>query len=247
MFLLTFWEEPLNRSNCVKIKVLGNTALSIFDTGATLSAISGTYFQTLDQISKLNLQDCLSYTVNTAPGAPLVVMGMVDLVVDFGGRHQKIRHQFKVIKDLKYDVILTADFIRDHGVELNFKKGMVRLRPSYQVRLQGNVTIPAQSVSVLWGTLKGTGFMPTGVQGMFTGVDCMKKMGIAVAKSISQMTNGKIPIQVMNLQDKDFVLRINTRLGNFDTCTGNEELSIVDFETGYGEIFQYDKILKYSQ
>ena len=81
----------------------------------------------LSEISKVFLIDCPSVSVKTASGAPLPVGGIVELIIDFGGKNKKIKHQFKVIKNLKYDVILGFDFMEDHVIEINLKTGMVRL------------------------------------------------------------------------------------------------------------------------
>ena len=34
---------------------------------------------------------------------------------------------------------------------------------------------------------------------------CMTKMGVAIVKSLRQMVEGEVLIQIMNLQDNDFV------------------------------------------
>ena len=107
-------------SNSSKIKVYIDSQpyISLVDTGADVSCISGTLARTLLEKGVAKMQSSTVTVIRGVGGQPVPILGKMDLVLRLA--NLKVPQSFIVIEQLTCPLILGVDFLTSHQASLNF-------------------------------------------------------------------------------------------------------------------------------
>eukprot|EP00731_Ephydatia_muelleri_P006855 Em0003g1103a len=201
----------------------------LLDSGAAVSVIrSGV----LEDKSR-NLVMATSRTAIGANGLPLNVMGQVDLDICLG--NFRTVHTFIVVRDLTFECILGADFLKVNKAVMDFRNNTLHLGnstikiPSSDVSVSSNdahsisvhaledMDIPGRSVRLVIATLqKGScGSTEQISEGLIEPATVLPKH-LCVARSLGRvLSEGSILVQVMNVSPTAVKVYKGIQLGQF--------------------------------
>ncbi|KAL5517946.1 hypothetical protein EMCRGX_G003596 [Ephydatia muelleri] len=201
----------------------------LLDSGAAVSVIrSGV----LEDRSR-NLVMATSRTAIGANGLPLNVMGQVDLDICLG--NFRTVHTFIVVRDLTFECILGADFLKVNKAVMDFRNNTLHLGnstikiPSSDVSVSSDdahsisvhaledMDIPGRSVRLVIATLqKGScGSTERISEGLIEPATVLPKH-LCVARSLGRvLSEGSILVQVMNVSPTAVKVYKGIQLGQF--------------------------------
>eukprot|EP00731_Ephydatia_muelleri_P037796 Em0565g3a len=198
------------------------------ECGAMLSCCSGV----LEDRSR-NLVMATSRTAIGANGLPLNVMGQVDLDICVG--NFRTVHTFIVVRDLTFECILGADFLKVNKAVMDFRNNTLHLGnstikiPSSDVSVSSDdahsisvhaledMDIPGRSVRLVIATLqKGScGSTEWISEGLIEPATVLPKH-LCVARSLGRvLSEGSILVQVMNVSPTAVKVYKGIQLGQF--------------------------------
>jgi len=141
----------------------------LVDTGAAISAVCSSFWETHLRQSGFELQDSNLKCINTVGGLPLKVIGKICLPLDIGLQLYYVNTH--VIQDLTYEAILGRDFLSAHCDNLDFSNQVIRIRPgkpllseeeslnkdnSLSVHAMSNYILPPQSEIIVAGEINNS-------------------------------------------------------------------------------------------
>ena len=97
----------------------------VIDFGADVSVVSEGFIQ---QVRQRPSSIRSGKKLSGATGKPLQAIGEVSLCVELGSHG--LQHQFSVVKDFPYPVLLGTDFLSRVNAIVHFKSGLVTLSES---------------------------------------------------------------------------------------------------------------------
>lgn len=211
----------MGAANCIPIKIEKNKFRALVDTGAEISVIKSTVLESLREKPEIKK---IEMNLRTANGSPLIVQGVARLQIKVGSQY--IRHDFVVTKNLKRNVILGRDWLKQNSVRMYFDLGAIRLGSEYIalqeeayissiVRLRHNVTLKPQHLHACTARAE----MRNG-QGLDYEVVQIDKgflsdlSGVSVANTVVKIKGRKsFPLLIMNNTNQTVKLKKGYKIG----------------------------------
>ncbi|XP_055878248.1 uncharacterized protein LOC129924905 [Biomphalaria glabrata] len=199
-----------NRSLKVQGKIGHGCCAFLLDTGASRSIIRPDY------IGDQEITEANSYTLKTASGELIPVLGQVKL--NFEIQTQPFCHEF-LIANVTDECILGLDFMQAFGLSLNMVNGTLQYAnmeiplleedkgygQARRILLVEDTTIPAQSECILWGKVEGhCKTISTKLVETARGTENSLAVGKTLVVSVGDR---KVPVRVMNLYSQENKLR----------------------------------------
>ena len=210
--------------NLINVRIFDRKVSALIDTGSDVSIISESLLNNIRKLRKCKLFKS-SYKIVTLPdGRTLPILGCLRIPVFFTNR--AITMQVYVLKELKQDLIIGHDFLRRNGAIIDFMKRKVTLRPSSLIRASKTYSIPARSECVISARVRGN--YPNGIVGHTTNTMSLAHIGIATARVLGAVQNGRVPVRLVNCKDTPVKLRRGTRLGNFRILPDGTDIHTFD-------------------
>ena len=183
------------------------------------------------------------HKVVSANGEPIEILGRTQLNISVG--NEVIRQSVLVARDLAQECILGVDFMRTHGLIIDFAKMTLKTKTE-SIRLKKGIenlacniksarteVIPAGHEKMIDGklVLKGRGEISmTNYVGMVESkLKATNERPLLVARSLVTSQNSTVPLRIANFSDEDITIYKNTRLGTFSSIER-------DFERDYSKI-----------
>jgi len=203
------------------------------DSGSVSSIIHERLAKQLNAQLEL-VQNINSTSLISANGSPLHVVGMTDLVVNFGGLHIPVT--FKVVRNLNYSMIIGSDFLVENGVVIDYRTSTVSIGDdlvrlplqSYQetttcVTTLNMIRIPAYTEATV--AVKCHCSIQEDEIILLEPLPSVQFKPVAVANSLSRCRDGKTVSRLLNLNPFPVTVRKGTRIAsvqrtnNIVSCT----------------------------
>lgn len=198
----------------------GRKHILTIDTGASQSIIR-------PDIIKGTVEPLTNIKLRTATGEPATVYGKIKVELTIG--NMSINHVF-IVADIVDEVIIGADFMISHGINLNMGQQImiwrnveIPLNVGYESKaeLRKLVTIasqklPPQSETLIWAQIKGD----CADNSLWVIESTEIRNNIITAKAlVTNRNNQSIPVRVLNLSSSEKVISQNSDIGQ---CTPAE-------------------------
>ena len=209
-------------------KINNFEVIFLVDTGAAVSAVSSSFWDShLSQLC-LELEDSKFSSVNTVGNQCLPVLGKINLPLKIGSQFYSV--DIHVIKDLTYQAILGRDFLVSHHGNIDFQSQTLQIRPgksslnkeqnlnkdSLSVHAMSNVILPPQSEMIVSAEVNVSSTQSTKF-GLITPRDTLPyKYNIFGAfELVTLREDGVIPIRLINPTIKPVKIYRRTKLADF--------------------------------
>ena len=203
----------ISNHNKVKVQIRNITVECLVDTGAVVTVLGLDLFNKIRHLST----ECskLIHNAVTADGSILNVKcsGEVDLTID--GSQFKTR--FHVMPQVPHQLILSTDFFKRHRVVLDFHEGHIIFKGPHKVCFSNRIKVPTQSEMLLLAKINSKFLNST--QGELIPTSTLSKLGLVVAHSVCSVSDGTIPILVLNPGHSAVTIRRNTTISSFWTLS----------------------------
>ena len=160
----------------------------------------------------------------TAGGTPLVTSGMCTLSVQIG--NNTVSHEFVVVNNLSTGPLLGADFLKSHGVTVDFQNGLFRwfsqalpltsfTDMTCRLVFAESVLIPASSSLVCNAKIQsydGSLMQAVGERMFLPGEKMLDSHNVATL-AVVDCTSGIVPVHIVNVHEEDRTLFKNVTLG----------------------------------
>ena len=205
-------------NNYIVMKIKDKTVQCLVDTGSVSTVISHTFALKLG----LNIRQCVnSNALFSANGAPLRVIGMVDVIFYLKGL--RIPHTLRVVEGLAPHLVLGIDFMKANKVTVNYVDGTVRFYEDLLViPLQGydsrdNCAFVSQTVCI---PKYAEAIIPVTVPRQYANT-CLVLESlhnrydlVAVAGSLNNADGRKAVVKVLNYKPHSVVLKKHTKIAS---------------------------------
>jgi transposase InsO family protein/predicted aspartyl protease len=193
------------------VKIGGVEINCLIDTGSTVTVLHPRKYHSMDEKRRPRLQE-VAVKLRMADGGLVTPLGSALFQLQIQGRtyHQRI-----LVADVEAPVVLGYDFLHKYNCKLNMGKGILKIdkrkilcrkesqMPSvFKITVAKTVTIPGASEMVLQAEVKGK---PKGCSKeaiIDTTSPGLRKLGFRVANTVVDLSQGTVPIRVVNLSDE---------------------------------------------
>ncbi len=219
------------------VKIEGKDAIALFDTGATVSVISDRLAAILSSTVKWTET---SFSVNAVNGLAMHFAKRGRVSLRLGSQNTTII--FHVMKNCPYDCIIGTDFLKDLSqVTFDFRDNVLRLPRDVIVPLLPSNTAPDTSPSLFsyvmvneqrtippWSEIMLEARIDgwDGRTALISAGGTQEKLarsGIFVARSLSVIKKGKVPVHLVNTRGDEFKLYSGTRIAQAEFNLENQE------------------------
>jgi len=222
------------------------------DTGAGLSCMNAAFLAALEQRGVRFTRSPVTRRVRGANNSPLVCHGTVTVPLRVG--NLSVEHDFLVIKDLCYNVLLGQDFWEqyqkgDHSAAKYFELCDGSFVPYYNVRAGHTdtrgvvstvraVRLPPESAQIVWCKVRH--HIRRDTDGVFepNGRQCAK--GVYVSGNLCTVSESNtVPVQFLNMTSKTVVVA-PFKVGTFSILDSRAEVALVQYASDVSDQFQVD-------
>ena len=188
----------------------------LIDTGASISLISTSLFEKLQEVRKFEQYE---YDVYQADGQKMEIWGKLEAEITMGPL--RVMHEL-VIADLQVDAILGMDYLTENECKLDLAQQLLTVQGTIvnlwsqktgprccKVSVKSNIIIPGNHEKIIEGIVQKRGSennlnVLEGTQ-KFT-----EKYGLLVGKSLVDISKGQVLIRILNLSEKEVELHAGT-------------------------------------
>ncbi|MES9880251.1 MAG: RNase H-like domain-containing protein [Sedimenticola sp.] len=198
----------------------------LVDTGSVVTLVHFDLFQQCTE--RVHNVEPFQETIVSANGQPLQIHGQATMGIEVGGKIFK--HTVIVCKDLAHWCLLGTDFMRDHGVMIDFQKQHMIIESTTaklqigtgaasvcRVSVRETVVVPGGHEMIIPGKIKSKerGVRSREMSGIFEPLKkFVDRQGVLLAHAVVKSRKDEVPIRLMNLSDKDIVIYKNTNVGS---------------------------------
>lgn len=156
---------------------------ALLDTGSSINLMSQELFDMLNYRNKVHVNYC-DETIVLANNQEISINCFATVSAVISGQQQTF--SVYVLKDTSNPLILGTEYLRTHGVTLNFDKMSVNASSSV-FRSKKKITLKPNSEALIWGKIPK--FLSPGLQGICTGSAHVSKKCLFMARSVSVISS----------------------------------------------------------
>ena len=210
----------VSNNNMINVDIYNHKIPALIDTGATNSVICTTLLKKIPKLNRLRISKSQHRSINLPSGHQLPIIGTIVIPVRFGNRC--INMPVHIIRNLHKNLIIGMDFLTKHKAVVDIASRKLSLRSALLMRANEKCLIPANSECIITARLRKN--YPNGVLGITPNISSLSHLGLATARVLTKTHNNLVSVRIVNTNDKDIILRRNTRLGSFSPLPNDTEL-----------------------
>ncbi|MES9884855.1 MAG: reverse transcriptase domain-containing protein [Sedimenticola sp.] len=247
--IYTVPSSNFNINNRIKLYLKRLCLSALVDTGANVSLLNYEQYKRSKVFKTAPLQNTKIRNIKGVNGVKSPVLGKVDISVKIA--NVLIPHEFFVVKNIQYSIILGIDFMKSTNAEISFNDGyfsiynnfanvplqsLEDIEPSVNYYTKEAIIIPAESVSVIRLYPKTN---HTYNRVLLTPVNQLFAIYQAVgAKTVNSGANMSCYYQIMNPTDKVINIPAHTIVASALNIT--EDYEILNFDIDSTELTAQD-------
>ncbi|MES9881971.1 MAG: reverse transcriptase domain-containing protein, partial [Sedimenticola sp.] len=236
-------------NNRVKLYLERLSISALVDTGASVSILNYKAYKRSKVFKKAPLQNTTIHNIKGVNGVKSSVLGKVEISVKIA--NVLIPHEFLVVKDIQYELILGIDFMKSTKAEISFNDGYFSIYDDFaRVPLQ---TYQEHEPSVLYYTTESINISPESISVitlhsktkqehkmvLLNPVNKLFNIYNAIgAKTISSTNNNVCYFQIMNPTENEIHIPAKTIIASAEKIDENDEILNFDLDQTYIETTQ---------
>ncbi|MCG8047543.1 MAG: reverse transcriptase family protein, partial [Candidatus Thiodiazotropha endolucinida] len=183
---------------------------ALLDTGSSINLMSQELFDNISSRNKMRVEYC-NESIVLANNQEVSINCVAEVSAVISGQQQSFT--VYVLQGTSHPLILGTEYMRTHGVTLNFDKMSVHAT-STTVRSKKKITIQPNSETVIWGKTPKSMF--PGLEGICSGSSHVSKKCLFVARSVSIISSDQtVPFKILNPTTEPVTIHKNKPLGTF--------------------------------
>ena len=183
---------------------------ALLDTGSSINLMSQELFDKLGSTNKIRVEYC-NESIILANNQAIRIDCIAQVSAVISGQQQTF--SVYVLHDTSHPLILGTEYMRTHGVTLDFNKMSVHAANS-SVRSKKRVILQPNSETLIWG--KTPKSLSPGLEGICSGSAHVSKKCLFVARSLSVISSDStVPFKILNPTTQPITIHKNKPLGSF--------------------------------
>lgn len=222
---------PDHMTNLCLISVEGVDTKALIDTGATACLISEEFMESNPILKKRPIDSKVNVKATSVNDEPVHILGEIHLDIKMGNLERKV--PFLVARNVAYPILLGWNFLKQNGILIDAKAGVMRLGkeqvpflPKWRAfprvcsaRMKCTETIPARCERVIEAYLDPVNrndVILDGYVGVLEPKDIFQNdQGLMIARTVGKTKNRVTMVKIMNVGNSPVDLHKDTSLGSF--------------------------------
>lgn len=196
---------------------------ALLDTGSSINLMSQELFDSISTKHKLQVERC-DESIVLANNQTIAINCVAEISAVISGQQQSFTAY--VLQGTSHPLILGTEYMRTHGVTLNFDKMSVHAS-SAVVRSKKKIILQPNSETFTWG--KTPKCLSPGLEGICSGSIHVSKKCLFVARSVSVVSSeNSVPLKILNPTGKPVIIHKNKPLGSFQVMDNSFNVTPAD-------------------